>query len=129
MVLLIPLVFLVLFVALEASKAYFIKESLAQGARQAARDLAVAYGQNSQIEYNPSMQDSMVFDNIRLAGVIASSEQFDAPVFNSGGSPPTVTVTVHYRGGQYGLPTFPNPDPLNLGSNFALDATSTYRLE
>lgn len=129
MVLLIPLIFTVLFIVLEASKAYMIKESLAQGARQAARDLAVAYGQNPSIENNRSLQDTMVFDNIKLAGAINASEQFDDPEWNTGAAPPTVTVTVHFTSGQNGLPRFPDPDPLKLGSNFHLDATSTYRLE
>lgn len=129
MVLLLPLLFIVLFVVLEASKAYFIKESLAQGARQAARDLAVAYGRNADIEGSRTMQNQMAFDNIHLNGVIHDQEQFDDPVFDSAGQPPTVRVTVHYRGGQYGLEPFPNPDPLKLGNNFDLSAASTYRLE
>lgn len=129
MVLLIPILFMVLYVVLEASKAYFIKESLAQGARQAARDLAVEYGRNSSIENNRSQQEALVFDNIKINGAIADSDQFDDPQFQPDASPPTVTVTVRYKGGQYGLPTFPNPDPLKLGRNFSLNATSTYRLE
>lgn len=129
LVLLIPLVFLVLYVVLEASKAYFIKEGLSQGARQAARDLAIAYGHTGSIENSRLTQDNMVLSNIKINGVINDPQQFDDPVFNSSASPPTVTVTVRYTGGQYGLPTFPHPDPLNLGGNFNLSATSTYRLE
>lgn len=129
MVLLIPLLFLVLYVVLEASKAYFIKESLAQGARQAARDIAIIYGTNPRIEGDRYMQDSMVYSTIKISGAIADEKQFEEAQFDSNANPPTVTVTVNYTSGQNGLPTFPNPDPLHLGNNFKLSATSTYRLE
>jgi Flp pilus assembly protein TadG len=128
MVLLIPLIFTVLFVTLEASKAYLIKESLSQGAREGARALAVAYGQNAGIQYDSVAQQN-ILGQIHINGVIHSADQFETPVFNSSGIPPTVSLTVNYASGQYGLPTFPNPDPLNLGANFKLSATSTYRLE
>ena len=129
LVIFLPILIAVLFVVLEASQAYLIKEGLSQGAREAARNLAVQYGQNSQIQFNRSMQDTMVFDNIQIHDIINSSTQFDDPVWNTNAIPPTVQVTVHYTSGQNGLPTFPNPDPLNLGNHFALDAVSTYRLE
>jgi hypothetical protein len=128
--LLLPLAFTLIFVVMEASYAYLIKESMAQGARQAARDLSIYYGQNgSAIASNRTLQDSMVFDKIRITNMIKSSSQFANPVFQTTTEPLTVTVTCSYTGGQYGLPTFPNPDPLNLGSNITLSATSTYRLE
>ena len=129
MSLMIPIIFAVLFVVVEASQAYMIKETLAQSARQAARDLSVQYGKSSAIQYDRSMQDVMVFDNIRVQNVINASEQFDDPVWNTTANPPTVSVHLTYTSNQYGLPPFPNPDPLHLGSNFILDATSTYRLE
>jgi hypothetical protein len=129
LVIFLPILIAVLFVVLEASQAYLIKESLAQGAREAARNLAVQYGQNSQIVNNRPMEDTMVFDNIQIHNIINSSTQFDDPVWNTTAIPPTVQVTVHYTSGQNGLPTFPNPDPLHIGSQFALDAVSTYRLE
>lgn len=127
--LILPLIFLVIFVVLEASYAYTLKNALAEGAREAARNLAINYGQNQAIATDRTLQNAEVFDNIRITNVINNSSQFDDPVFNTAADPPTVEVTVHYRGGQFGLPPFPNPDPLNLGSNFKIDATSTYRLE
>jgi Flp pilus assembly protein TadG len=127
LVLLIPILFLVLFVIIECSKAYYIKDALAQGARQAARDMAIAYGQNKQIQYNRPMQDT-VYDNVRIPSVINSSAQFDDAQFSSSASP-TVTVTVRYTSGQNGLPKFPDPDPLKLGASFKLQASSTYRVE
>jgi len=89
----------------------------------------VQYGSNSQIQYSRSMQDVMVFNNIHINNVVVSTNQFDNPTWDTAGIPPTVTVTVHYTSGQNGLSTFPNPDPLHIGKNFKLDATSTYRLE
>jgi Flp pilus assembly protein TadG len=129
MALMIPLLFAVLFVVLEASQAYMIKEALAQGARQAARNLAVEYGKDSAIQYRRDLQDAQVFSQIRLVNVINANEQFSDPVWNTSASPPTVTVTVTYTPNQHGLAPFPNPDPLNLGPNFVLNANSTYRLE
>jgi len=127
--LLLPLLILVIFVVLEASYAYLIKNSLAQASREAARDLAVQYGQDPTIAGSRTLQNTQVFDKIRINKIVAASQQFDDPVFATGNDPPTVTVTVHYLSGQFGLPVFPNPDPLKLGANFKIDATSTYRLE
>jgi Flp pilus assembly protein TadG len=128
LVLLLPLLIMILFVGLEASRAYMIKESLAQASRQAARDLAVIYGRDGTIANNSTMEAIQVYDNIRINGAITSSRQFSSQ-WNTSAAPPTVTVTVQYTSGQNGLPTFPNPDPLKLGGNFQLNASSTYRLE
>ena len=127
--LLLPLLILVLFVVVEATQAYLIKNSLAEAARQAARDLSVEYGQDPAVAGSRSLQDTLVFDKIRIKNVVNDSQQFNNPVFDTSADPPTVKVTVEYKGGQYGLPSFPNPDPLQLGKNFKIDATSTYRLE
>lgn len=129
MALLLPLVIMLVFVVLEASYAYLIKTSMSQAAREAARDLAIAYGQNPAIASDRSLQDSLVFNNIRIPKMVASSQQFEDPVFDTAGNPPTVSVRVRYMGGQFGLPQFPNPDPLNLGSGLVIDGTNTYRLE
>ena len=126
--LLFPLAIVIIFVVAEASHFFIIKNGLDAGARQAARELAVVYGENQSIAYDRAIQDTEVFDNIRITNVINSSLQFDDPVFNEASDPPTVSVVVRYAGGSYGLPTFPNPDPLNLGTGFTINSTSTYRL-
>jgi Flp pilus assembly protein TadG len=128
-VVIVPVVILLLFVVLEVSYAYVIQNSLAQGARQAARDLAIAYGQNPEVANDRALQESMVFDNIRIANIIANSAQFDNPTFDTAATPPTVSVTVQYLSNQYGLPRFPNPDPLHLGNSFTISASNTFRLE
>lgn len=128
MVILLPLLIMILYVGLEASKAYMIKESLAQASRQASRNLAIAYGQDKSVANNQSLEDAYVYSNIRINGVVASSDQFRAE-WNNTASPPTVKVTVDYTSGQNGLAPFPDPDPLGLGSSFHLSASSTYRLE
>jgi Flp pilus assembly protein TadG len=127
--LLLPLTITLLLVVLESSYAYLIKNSLSDGAREAARSLAIAYGQNPAIADDRSMQNSQVFDHVRITNMINNSQQFDDPVFDTGGSPATVTVNLRYTSGQYGLPPFPNPDPLNLGNNFRISAQAVYRLE
>jgi hypothetical protein len=125
---LLPIMVTVVWAIMEASQAYYITNFLSVGANQAARGLALAYGQNPAVATNPSMQSS-VFDNIRISNIINSSSQFEAPVFNTLVTPSTVSITANYLGGQYGLPTFPTFDPFNLGSAFQLKASSTYALE
>jgi Flp pilus assembly protein TadG len=128
--LLLPLAFTLMFAVFEGSYAYLIKDSLSQASRQAARDLSIAYGQNGgAIANSRTLQNTLVFDRIRIRNMIASSQQFDNPVWQTALEPYSVTVTCRYTGGSYGLPTFPNPDPLRLGRNITLTSTSTYRLE
>jgi hypothetical protein len=127
--LLLPLAILLIFVVAEVSYAYLIKSSLSQAARQAARDLSVAYGKNPAISTNRSLQDSTVFEHIRLHNLVNSNQQFSDPVWQTGTSPHTVEVKVSYSGGQYGLPTFPHPDPLNIAGKIHIIGESTYRLE
>ncbi|MBI4532547.1 MAG: pilus assembly protein [Candidatus Melainabacteria bacterium] len=127
--LLLPLFMLMVFVILEASYAYLIKDGLAHAARQASRDLAIAYGKDPVIANNRSLQNAQVFDRIRIQNIVNSSQQFDDPVFNTASDPATVSLTVRYLSRQFGLPAFPNPDPLRLGNSFVINGTATYRLE
>lgn len=127
--LLLPLVVTMVFVVLEVSYAYFLKSSLSECARRAARDMSIAYGVSPLVANNRSTQDLMVYNNIRLQNVLNNSAQFDDAVFDLSEEPATYTVTVRYLSNQYGLPAFPYPDPLQLGSNYKISATSTYRLE
>ncbi|MBI4534606.1 MAG: pilus assembly protein, partial [Candidatus Melainabacteria bacterium] len=129
MCLILPVVFVVLFAVLEASYAYLIKDNLTQAARAAARNLAIAYVQNPDIVGNRALQESMVLDRVRLANFVNDSRQFDDPTFDTASDPPFVSVTVRYLGGQFGLPPFPNPDPLHLGGRYTIVASSTYRTE
>lgn len=129
MSLLIPLIVMIAFVAVETTEAYMIQSALSQAARRAARNLAIAYGQDPTIAASRSEQDAVVFQNIRIPNFVNSNAQFDDPQWNTSLQPYTTTVTVHYLSGQYGLPVFPQPDPLNLGNNLVITATSTYRLE
>jgi len=128
-VLYLPILVTFLFVIMEVATFFLIKETLAQAARQAARDLAVAYGSNHGIANSRTQQNTLVFDTIRFYNIINASAQFSNPTFNPNATPPTVTVSVSYTGNQFGLPPFPNPDPLHLGANFVLNSSSTYRLE
>jgi hypothetical protein len=127
--LMLPIVITLLFVVLEASYAYLIKNSMAEAARQAARDLSIAYAKNPQVASDRSAQNASVYNKIRIRNMINNSQQFDDAQFDTGSDPPTVSVKVRYLSGQFGLPTFPNPDFLNLGSRFRIDGDATYRLE
>lgn len=127
--LLLPVIITLVFVILEISMSFFIQSTLSEAARQAARDLAIAYGVAPSVTSSRTMQNTMVFDNIRIANVVNSSEQFDDPVFSTATDPATVTVNIRYASNQYGLPAFPSTDPLHLGSDYLISASCTYRLE
>ncbi|MBY0552523.1 MAG: pilus assembly protein [Candidatus Obscuribacterales bacterium] len=129
MMILIPLMMVIVFVVWEVSQAYFLKASLAQVARQAARDLAITYGRNPDVATNRSLQESLVLNHISLNGVVVDPSQFSSVVFQTDLVPHTVTVRVQYSSGLFGLAAFPGPDPLHLGKGFLLTADSTYRLE
>lgn len=129
LVFILPLVIALLLVAAEVTQAYLITAVLTQGAESAAREMAIQYGNDTTIASSKSLQDSLVYDHIRNSGVINSSDQFDAATFTLDLDPKTVSVTVHYRSGQYGLPVFPYLDPLNIGSSFPLQAKATYRVD
>ena len=127
LVILIPLAILLTFVIAETSYCYFAKGVLAQAARQAARDLAIAYGSDPLVATSRARQEVQSFDRIRLSRIVVSSEQFADPVFQTGTVPHTVTVTVRLN--LPNLPLLPAPDPLGLGRNYQISADSTYRLE
>jgi Flp pilus assembly protein TadG len=124
----VPLLFLVIFIAIEACQAFSIWQALSQGARESARRLATTYAVDPGIVGNTSDQSKYGFDPVRIQSAIADSSQFNAS-FNTAGSPGSVTVTTNYAPGQFGLAPFPQVDPLHLGSSFKLTASATYNLE
>lgn len=127
--LMVPFIFLVIFVTVEVSQAFCIQSALAQGARRAARGLAIAYGQNPGVAGSRDLQEALVLDHVRLPTFINDNDQFDEAVFDTNTTPHTVSIKVRYLSGQYGLARFPHPDPLNVGPTLTLQADSTYRLE
>jgi Flp pilus assembly protein TadG len=127
---LLPIILVSGFVAFQVAQVYMIKTTLDFAAQTAARKLAIAYGQNpTDAEAFPEK----VFDQIRLVGIVASTDQFSIPSgtagWNTAVNPPTVTVHVVFQGNKYGLAPFPSPDPLGLGEGFSLTSAATYRLE
>jgi hypothetical protein len=116
-------------IPLVMAQAHTIREGLTCGARQAARELAAQYSDNPAIVTSRSLANARVFDNVRVHGIVNASAQFSDPVWDTAGSPPTVSVTVTYTSNQNGLPSFPSPDLLDLGSDFVIRASSTYPLE
>ncbi|MBP9093721.1 hypothetical protein KBI23_22065, partial [bacterium] len=81
------------------------------------------------IANNRQLQNALVFDRIRITGVVADSRQFNDATFDTAAVPPTVSVTVTYSGGLYGLVPFPQPDPLGLGAYFRLSSSTIHALE
>ncbi|MBI4533158.1 MAG: hypothetical protein HY711_04350 [Candidatus Melainabacteria bacterium] len=126
--LLFPLLVLLTYVVIEVSYAYVISASLSAAAHQAARNLVIAYWKNSDIAGSRALQDTEVFDHIRIQNILNDSRQFQEATFQTASNPPSVLVTVRYLGGQYGLPPFPNPDPLRLGS-FQITASAASALD
>jgi hypothetical protein len=122
-----PLTFCIIFSAVEAYQYFWISQALQQGARESARRLATTYAVDPGIISNVGDQFRYGFDPVRVPAVINDSSQFSAR-FNSG-SPASVTVTTTFLSGRVGLPEFPQFDPLGLGHNRVLQASSTYQLE
>jgi hypothetical protein len=128
LVIVLPLLVLALFITIEASQAYLIKNGLNDATRQAARDLAKAYNQDIRISSDRSLQESTVLRKISVPGVLNSPAQFSVE-FREGASPPNVIVTATYEGGKYGLPPYPTLNLLHLNNPTALACQSVYRLE
>lgn len=112
----------------EVTHAYFIKQGLQQCAREAARSMGAMYNETSMVIGNKGLQDSLVYNNVRLSNIVGSSAQFDEATFDTTATPPTVKVNVRYTSGQNGLPAFPLFDPLGLGSNYKINAEAVYPL-
>lgn len=124
----LPVLIAVLYVTLEASYGYTIKANLDASVRKAARALSIEYGKNPTITTDSTAQGT-IFDTCKINNFVNDKAQFSTPTFDTTTPPGTVTLTVTYTSGSYGLPTFPNPDPLNLGPTFVIKSTSTYSLE
>lgn len=129
--LLLPLIVVIVFVAIQGSNAYVIARHMNQGAQIAARSLAEEYRTNKDLDTDTNAQNA-IFSQIRLKDMIASNTQFTIP---SGGwqtntDPKTVTVICTYipGAGNPALPPFPNPNILGLGASFKISMSATYRL-
>ena len=129
MALMLPLFIVIIFVGGEVVQAYLIKNVLTQAASKAARDMSIDYWQDKSIANNRQLQNALVFDRIRITGVVADSRQFSDATFDTAAVPPTVSVTVTYSGGLYGLVPFPQPDPIGLGAYFKLSSSTIHALE
>ncbi|MGD9682768.1 MAG: hypothetical protein AB7W16_16380 [Candidatus Obscuribacterales bacterium] len=130
LMLLFPLMFLICYVAVEAMQLCMIKSVLNHTAAVASRRLAVAYADDPEAAVsNPDA----CFSEIRFNNVVVDNRQFDVPAGTAGwdiySNPPTVTVEVTFQGGLYGLPPFPNPDPLGLGLNLTVRSSAKANLE
>jgi len=127
----VPLTVYALCVGVEASQVWGISAGLQQAAREAARSLATTFAVDPGIVSNASDQATYGFQPVissgTLTNVVGDPSQFSA-VFNTT-TPASVTVTVTYASGKFGLLPFPQFDPLFLGSNYPMQATATYTLE
>ena len=124
-----PLIVLVTYVVMETSQAYMISQAMNQAAYLAAKGLANYYQTNPEVISN-TIEQQNIFSAIRFTNLISSNNQFQIAGWNTSNNPGTVTVTVTYLSGQGSppLPSFPNPDPLNLSSVFTISSSSTCAL-
>ncbi|PWT99465.1 MAG: hypothetical protein C5B53_05340 [Candidatus Melainabacteria bacterium] len=127
-----PFLLVVCLVMVEASYAYIINRNMQQGACLAARGLAFYYQSNPEVVTTPAEQQA-IFSSVRIPGYVADNSQFSIPQggWNTAGTPPTVTVVCTYIPGKGTPPlaSFPNPDPLGLGSAYRVSCPATYRLQ
>ena len=131
-----PLTILVIFSCYEIMTAFLIHNALLHSAHVAAMTLSKAYGGDATYATSTDKQ-KQIFQNIKFSNIVISPNQFSAQFpptpatadWTTPGNVPAVTVTCSYKGGQNGLPPFPSPDPLNLGSNFTLTAQAKAYLE
>lgn len=128
LVIIIPIVLSMGYVAVEAGIAITIYNALSASAGKAARKLAIAYGQDPG---STMTTPQAVFEQVTYLNFVTSASQFSIPEngWNTTANPPTITVTCTYIGGQEGRPPFPNPDILNLENQFRIQAQATCRLE
>lgn len=129
--LLFALTVLVILVAIEASKAYFIGRNMTEGAEIAARALATAY--HNDPSCNVDGTQNAIFTSIRIPNMINNNAQFTITQWNTTPNPPTnpkiVTVQVDYvaGGGSPPLPQYPSPNPLNI--KLLVSGQATYALQ
>jgi hypothetical protein len=119
----VPVVLLIIFVTIEAAKSYEISRDLQIGSSLAARALA------SSGSLTTEDQQSQILNDIRVGKTVVDGSQFYSVVWQRNATPPTVTVGIQsISTGPQKPPPFPDPDLLNLGSQFVMKAQSTYRL-
>lgn len=127
---LLPVSIFCLLVAVEVVQIFLINSALNYTATQAARQLAVAYGQDP---VGTMASPSNVLSKIKFLNIVQDSQQFSVPAgsagWNTDSYPPTVTVYVSFKSAQYGCPVLPNPDPLGISSQMVMTATATSHLE
>lgn len=130
LMLLLPLLVVVCYVAAEAMQLCMIKSVLNHAASVAARRLAIAYASD---QMSAISNPENTFSSIRVNNVVIDDRQFSIPPGTAGwdlySKPPTVCVEVTFTSDQYGLPRFPSPDPLNLGTNLVLKSSAKANLE
>jgi hypothetical protein len=118
----------------------WIKQCLDSGALHAAKLLGQDYANEPQSQTSPPTgllnSDPNVqkwYSEVRIAQVIANNAQFNATyTVGTNVQTPSVTVSVTYMAGSYGLPTLPGFDlaPIHAFKTLANpSSSSTWRLE
>ncbi|MDR3617410.1 MAG: pilus assembly protein [Candidatus Obscuribacterales bacterium] len=135
--LILPMVLMILYASYEVAVALMIFNALDHSAHIAAMALSKAYGCDASCAVSSAKQQQ-VLSNITFNNIVVNPNQF-AVTFpnnppaaswkNGNSNVPIVTVACTYASGQFGLPLFPSPDPLQLGKLFKLQATASAYLE
>lgn len=137
LVVFLPIVIIMGFVCYEVVIAFTIYNALNHCAQLGAMAISEAYGGDAGYATSITMQQN-ILQNITFANIVVNPNQYSvqfppspqtATWTDLTGNVPEVVVTCTYAGGLYGLPPFPNPDPLHLGKTFILQAKASAYLE
>ncbi len=129
-----PLVFSMIYAALEANLYFTIRTNLDVATRRAAQlliDHYVTTGTKDADTTNGNLPSGLAFDVYNGQGkyfINKSANQFTW-TWDTSSKPTTVTVTTSYPtsgSSTYSLMTFPSPDPLNLKSKFTIYTSATF---
>lgn len=127
LVIFLPILISILLAAVEVGTAYSLYQNVDTAARQAAKDMATAYQSDPTIIIDTTKQQA-VLTRIRIPNVVADNAQFSDPVWDLN-YPASVTISCRFTSGQYGLPVFPQSDPLHLAGRFNCVSASTFRIQ
>lgn len=123
----LPIIVACIVASIEIIHFCLIQSSLSDAGHRAARQLAVAYWNDSKIATNRGLQETVVLDNIRISGVVNNNAQFENIVFDLSTECPKVSLKVRFVPGRYGLPRL-STVPLDL-NGLSITAESSHSLD
>jgi hypothetical protein len=124
----LPLVFLVMYIILEANYFFTIRTNLDLAARQWAQIAR----ENYMTSNSTSIAETTATTQVRIPHFVEPSVSQFIASWDTTNHPYSVTVTCFYPNGgrpSAGLYPFPCPDVFGFGNTFQINATATFPLE